>query len=63
MLNSSDGSFIDNMNKSCHDIDLQNDEVAEENNTATLNIAALSENTRIVSVNSATIQVMDDDCK
>ena len=63
MLTSSDGRFIDNVNRSCHDIVLQNDEVAEESNTATLDITALSENTRIVPVNSATIQVMDDDCK
>ena len=62
-LTSSDGSFIGNVSMICHSITLQDDDEAEKSGTATLTITALSENTRIVSQNPITIEVMDDDCK
>lgn len=57
------GTFTDNVDRFCHTITVQNNELAEGPATATLTIVSTTLNSTQFGTRSVTINTMDDDCK
>lgn len=57
------GAFTDSVDRFCHTITVQNNDLAEQPGRSTLMIVNATLETTQFETQSATIDVMDDDCK
>lgn len=57
------GTFTDSVDRVCHNITVQNNELAEELGMSTLMIVSTTLESTQIDTDSVTIHVRDDDCK